>query len=40
MGETEIAVDSQFIKLYKNVLPPDLCSSIINTYEKLWKEQE
>ena len=40
MEQIETTVDSQFIKLYKNVLPPDLCSSIINTYEKLWKEQE
>ena len=31
---------SQFIKLYKNVLPPNLCSNIIDTYEKLWREQE
>ena len=31
---------SQFIKLYKNVLPPSLCSNIIDTYEKLWREQE
>ena len=30
----------QFIRLYKNVLPPELCSHIINTYEKLWKEQK
>ena len=40
MEQIETTVDSQFIKLYKNVLPPDLCSSIINTYEKLWREQE
>ena len=30
----------QFIRLYKNVLPPELCSDIISTYEKLWREQE
>tara|TARA_X000000950_G_C13745210_1_gene590220 strand:+ start:314 stop:964 length:651 start_codon:yes stop_codon:yes gene_type:complete len=31
---------SQFIRLYKNILPPSLCSNIIDTYEKLWREQE
>ena len=36
MGQIETP---QFIKLYKNVLPPELCSHIINTYEKLWREQ-
>ena len=40
MEQIKTTVDPQFIKLYKNVLPPDLCSSIINTYEKLWREQE
>ena len=30
----------QFIRLYKNILPPILCSNIIRTYEKLWREQE
>ena len=30
----------QFIRLYKNVLPPHLCFNIIHTYEKLWREQE
>ena len=34
MEQIKTTVGSQFIKLYKNVLP-DLCSSIINTYEKL-----
>ena len=40
MEQTKTTVDSQFIKLYKNVLPPNLCVSIIDTYEKLWREQE
>ena len=40
MEQTKTTVDSQFIKLYKNVLPPDLCVNIINIYEKLWREQE
>ena len=38
--QIETIVESQFIKLYKNVLPSDLCFDIINTYEKLWREQE
>ena len=38
--QIETTVESQFIKLYKNVLPSDLCFDIINTYEKLWREQE
>ena len=33
-------MEHQFIKLYRNVLPPTLCSDIIYTYEKLWREQE
>ena len=33
-------MEHQFIKLYRNVLPPTLCSDIIDTYEKLWREQE
>ena len=32
-------MEHQFIKLYRNVLPSTLCSDIINTYEKLWREE-
>ena len=31
--------ESQYIKLYRNVLDPRACKDMINTYEKLWKEQ-
>ena len=31
---------TQFIKVYKNVFSSELCSHLINTYEKLWREQE
>ena len=40
MEQIKTTMDSQFIKLYKNVLPPELCSHMINTYERLWREQE
>ena len=40
MEQIKTTMGSQFIKLYKNVLPPELCSHMINTYEKLWREQE
>jgi len=33
-------MESQFIKVYKDVLPPELCKHMIDTYEKLWSEQE
>ena len=33
-------MESDFIKVYRNVLPKDLCKQMIDTYEKLWKEQE
>ena len=33
-------MESQFIKVYKNVFSPELCSHMINTYERLWREQE
>ena len=33
-------MEPQFIKVYKNVFSPTLCSHMINTYEKLWREQE
>ena len=29
-------MESQFIKVYKDVLPPELCKHMIDTYEKLW----
>ena len=31
--------ESQFIKVYSEVLEKSLCNDIINLYEKLWKEQ-
>jgi len=31
--------ESQYIKLYHNVIDPGVCSALIRTYEKLWKEQ-
>ena len=40
MEQIKTTMGSQFIKLYKNVLPPELCSYMINTYERLWREQE
>ena len=40
MEQIKTTMGSQFIKLYKNVLPPELCSHMINTYERLWREQE
>ena len=33
-------MQDQFIKVYRNVLPKDLCKQMIDTYEKLWTEQE
>ena len=33
-------MEAQFIKVYRNVLPKDLCKQMIDTYEKLWTEQE
>ena len=33
-------MESQFIKVYKKVLPKDLCKQMIDTYEKLWTDQE
>ena len=33
-------MEPQFIKVYNNVFSPTLCSHMINTYEKLWREQE
>ena len=32
-------MESQFIKVYRNVLLKDLCKQMIDTYEKLWSEQ-
>jgi len=40
MEQIKTIMGSQFIKLYKNILPPELCSHMINTYERLWREQE
>ena len=40
MEQIETTMNPQFIKVYKNALPSNLCSDIISTYEKLWKEQE
>ena len=31
--------ESQYIKLYRNVLDPRACKDMIDTYERLWKEQ-
>jgi len=31
--------ESQYIKLYQNIIDPRICSALIETYEKLWKEQ-
>ena len=33
-------MQDQFIKVYRNVLPKELCKQMIDTYEKLWTEQE
>ena len=33
-------MESDFIKAYRNVLPKNLCKEIIDTYERLWNEQE
>ena len=33
-------MQDQFIKVNRNVLPKDLCKQMIDTYEKLWTEQE
>ena len=33
-------MEPQFIKVYKNVFSLELCSHMINTYERLWKEEE
>ncbi len=32
--------ESLYIKYYPDVLQPTICELMINTYEKLWKEQE
>ena len=40
MEQIKTTMGAQFIKLYKNVLPPELCSHMINTYERLRREQE
>ena len=40
MEQIKTTMGSQFIKLYKNIIPPELCSHMINTYERLWREQE
>ena len=31
--------ESQYIKLYREVIDPRICKSLIDTYERLWKEQ-
>ena len=31
--------ESQYIKLYHNVIDPKVCADLIKTYEKLWNEQ-
>ena len=31
--------ESQYIKLYPNVIDPRVCKDLIDTFEKLWKEQ-
>ena len=33
-------MESDFIKVYRNVLPKNLCKQMIDTYERLWMEQE
>ena len=33
-------MESDFIKVYRNVIPKNLCKQIIDTYERLWIEQE
>ena len=33
-------MENNFIKAYRNVLPKNLCKQIIDTYERLWIEQE
>tara|TARA_R100000734_G_scaffold443_1_gene626 strand:- start:144 stop:791 length:648 start_codon:yes stop_codon:yes gene_type:complete len=33
-------MENNFIKVYRNVLPKNLCNQIIDTYERLWTEQE
>ena len=30
----------EYIKMYRGVLSPELCKQLIDTYEKLWREQE
>ena len=33
-------MESNYIRVYDNVFSPTLCKSLIETYEKLWREQE
>ena len=33
-------MESNYIKVYDKVFSPTLCKSLIETYEKLWREQE
>ena len=33
-------MESNYIRLYDNVFSPILCKNLIDTYEKLWREQE
>ena len=32
--------ETKFIKVYENVIQSDVCKYMIDTYEKLWREQE
>ena len=31
--------ESQYIKLYRNVIDPRICQALISTYERLWREE-
>ena len=33
-------MEVQYIKAYRDVFSSSLCDNLINTYEKLWREQQ
>ena len=35
-----LVMESNYIRLYDNVFSPILCKNLIDTYEKLWRDQE